>query len=162
MRAMTGIIILGLALFVCSCEPRRTADQHELLAAGLPSAASNEARSLMVMPTAGGEPRELFRRNEGEPWPQVVEWSHDGHYVYYVLWGYPEEDPSRGLWRVPAEGGEPEHLGWYMEFDVKQIPSFHPYGRRIAFTVSEFGAEVWVMEHFLLSKTTDQSELEQN
>lgn len=113
-------------------------------------------KSLMVLPTAGGEPRELLRRNEGEPWPQVVEWSHDGRYIYYVLWGYPEEDPNRGLWRVPAGGGEPEQLDWYMEFDVKQIPSFHPDGRRIAFTVSEFGAEVWVMEHFLPSEATGQ------
>jgi Tol biopolymer transport system component len=119
----------------------------------------NEAKSLMVMPTAGGEPRELLMRNEGEPWPQVVEWSHDGRYIYYVLWGYPEEDPSRGLWRVPAVGGVPEQLDWYMEFDVKQIPSFHPDGRRIGFTVSEFGAEVWVMEDFLPSATgTSESE----
>jgi Tol biopolymer transport system component len=106
-------------------------------------------KSLMVMPTAGGEPGELFKCDEGDPWPQVVQWSHDGRYVYYVRWGGPEEDPSRGLWRVPAGGGEPEQLDWYMEFDAKQIPSFHSDGRRIAFTVGEFGAEVWVMEDFL-------------
>jgi Tol biopolymer transport system component len=106
-------------------------------------------KSLMMMPTAGGAPRELLTRNEGDPWPQVVEWSPDGRYIYYVLWGYPEEDPNRGLWRVPADGGEPEQLDWYMEFDVKQIPSFHPDGRRIGFTVSEFGGEIWVMENIL-------------
>lgn len=118
-------------------------------------------KSLMVMPTAGGEPRELLRRSEGDPWPQVVEWSHDGSYIYYVLWGYPEEDPSRGLWRVPADGGESEQLGWYMEFDVKQIPSFHPDGRQIGFTVGKFGAEVWVMEDFLPSHAT-RSEKKEN
>jgi Tol biopolymer transport system component len=107
------------------------------------------SKSVMVMPTAGGEARELLTRNKGEPWPQVVEWSHDARYVYYVLWGGPKEDSNRGLWRVAADGGEHEQLDWYMEFDVKQIPSFHPDGRRIGFTVAEFGAEVWVMEDFL-------------
>jgi Tol biopolymer transport system component len=113
-------------------------------------------KSLMVMSTAGGEPRELFKCDKGKPWPQAVQWSHDGRFVYYVLWGYPEGDPTLGLWRVPAVGGEPEQLDWYMEHNVKQIPSFHPDGRRIAFTVSEFGAEVWMMEDFLPAMAGDE------
>jgi Tol biopolymer transport system component len=117
-------------------------------------------KSLMVMPTSGGEPRELFRCDKGSPWPQAVQWSHDARYVYYVLWGYPEDDPRRGLWRVPANGGEPEQLDWYMEINAKQVPSFHPDGRRIAFTVSEFGAEVWVMEDFLPANRTSSSDTE--
>jgi Tol biopolymer transport system component len=108
--------------------------------------------SLMVMPTAGGEPRELFRCDKGEPSPGSVQWSHDGRYVYYGMGGGPEEDPRRGFWRVPAGGGEPEQLLQVSNaaLNLVQIPSFHPDGRRIAFTVMEGGgAEVWVIEDFL-------------
>jgi Tol biopolymer transport system component len=98
-------------------------------------------RSLMVVPTTGGEPRELYRYESGRPWPQDFSWSHDGRYVYYVN--------GVELWRVALGGGEPELLDWYTEYNGKTIPRFHPDGRRIAFSAGQFGAEVWVMEDFL-------------
>ncbi len=45
MRAMIGILILSLTLVVCSREPRPTADEGQLLAAGLPSATTSASEA---------------------------------------------------------------------------------------------------------------------
>jgi hypothetical protein len=45
MKAMIGILTLGLALVVCSREPRPAADDGQLLAAGLPSATTSASEA---------------------------------------------------------------------------------------------------------------------
>ena len=54
------------------------------------------------------------------------------------------------LWRVAAEGGEPQNLGLKMEAREPYGLSVHPDGTRIAFTAGTFQrTEVWVLKDFL-------------
>lgn len=57
------------------------------------------------------------------------------------------------LWRIPADGGEPQPLGVAMEGVRLYGVRIHPDGRRIAFTTGRSSAysafEVWVLEDFL-------------
>ncbi len=109
------------------------------------------AKSVSVIPTAGGEPRELHsvqgpeRINE-----KVVAWTPDGRYVVFGKQTQTKDDTQGSttrFWRVPAAGGEPEALGLAIEdpLDLR----FHPDGRRVAFTSRVDIDEIWVMENFL-------------
>jgi Tol biopolymer transport system component len=110
---------------------------------------------LVVVPVRGGEPRSLLGFDTGGPgWPLNPAWGPEGRYIYYLLRGASEDDPARGLWRVPVAGGEPEQLEWATEEYIKGSGTrnpvvFHPDGRRIALTRRQQGAEIWVMEGFL-------------
>ncbi len=102
--------------------------------------------SLMVMSTAGGEPRALLHFEGGASWPQAIWWSPDGRHIYYKRHGGGDE--YVGLWRVPAEGGQLEPLDWYEEVGARGM-RFRPDGRRVALKRGDYGSEVWVMEDFL-------------
>ena len=52
------------------------------------------------------------------------------------------------MWFIPAEGGEPQSLGLTIDASPRVL-SLHPDGRRMAFSVRQPNAEVWVMENFL-------------
>jgi Tol biopolymer transport system component len=109
--------------------------------------------ALHVIPTAGGEPRELLREQDSEDLTRLgmnirggaYEWTPDGRYVLFFRGDY-----SKGeYWRVAAEGGEPERLG--LEFTSMPELRIAPDGRRVAFTTRERTTmdEVWVIENFL-------------
>ncbi|MBI3424476.1 MAG: PD40 domain-containing protein [Acidobacteria bacterium] len=103
-------------------------------------------QSLIVIPVAGGDTRELLKLREHEPFTSygTVAWTPDGRNLLFIDGG----DKQPELWRIPAGGGEPQQLGQLMEgaFDLR----IHPAGRRIAFSASQKkNAEVWVMENFL-------------
>ncbi len=123
--------------------------QHLAFASSLTAATG--AKALSVIPTAGGEPRELHRVQGPESINEkVVAWTPDGRYVVFGK-QTPTKDDTQGsttrFWRVPAAGGEPEALGLTIEdpLDLR----FHPDGRRIAFTSRVDMDEIWVMENFL-------------
>jgi Tol biopolymer transport system component len=111
---------------------------------------ATRSTALKVMPTAGGETRELLRAQEPEAiaWNAGLAWTPDGR---EVLFGRERstslEDQTVELWRISAEGGEPQKL----ELAMEQLRGlrFHPDGRRIVFTAGQFKAEVWVLENFL-------------
>lgn len=107
--------------------------------------------SLKVVSTSGGQPREVVRW----PKPEVTSpgsgltWTLDGRYLLFTR---PKQDPKQGeqineLWRVSAEGGEPERLGLAME--QLSFLRFHPDGRQILFRSGTFSSEIWVLENFL-------------
>jgi Tol biopolymer transport system component len=106
-------------------------------------------RFLRVIPSGGGEPRELYRFGLVGDWNILTAWTADGK---YVLFSKPlGEDGVKGqwdLWRVPAEGGEAQRLGLGMRCDIESV---HPDGSQIAFS-SGGGAsidEVWVLDNLL-------------
>jgi Tol biopolymer transport system component len=111
---------------------------------------ATRSTALKVMPAAGGETRELLRAQEPEAiaWNAGLAWTPDGR---EVLFGRERstslEDQTVELWRISAEGGEPQKL----ELAMEQLRGlrFHPDGRRIVFTAGQFKAEVWVLENFL-------------
>ena len=82
---------------------------------------------------------------------EIIKWEYRQNKIEEMVYGNPKDEATwlGELWRIPAEGGEPQNLGLTMK--VYQPLSFHPDGRRIAFTGPglSLGDEVWAMENFL-------------
>ena len=98
-------------------------------------------RELMVLPTSGGEPRQVLTFVGHFD----LTWSPDGRHLYFIKTSSQEE--PKELWRVPVEGGEAEYTGLAREgLGNLQI---HPDGRKVSFHAGRLGWEVWVMENFL-------------
>ena len=98
---------------------------------------------LKLIPAAGGESRELLRVAAPESLASVA-WTPDGRQLLFLRGSKQSSD----LWRIPAEGGQPQKIG--------PLPKgalglrVHPDGQRLAFTAGEPGqSEVWVLENFL-------------
>jgi Tol biopolymer transport system component len=108
-------------------------------------------RVIRIMPTAGGEPREIYRFEQDGNFVIAPAWSHDGRYVFFSKRQKPQgEGNIWDLYCVSAETGEAKKI------DLSMVHfrnfSVHPDGQRIAF--SSMGAnpeqsQVWVMENFL-------------
>jgi len=110
----------------------------------------NGTQILSVMPVTGGEARELLRVDSekevpfwGSPW-----WTPDGRYIAFLK-GVKGKTPNQwDLWRVAAEGGEPQRLGLTVGQQMGGLRP-HPDGRRLATTDFKVNLEIWVMENFL-------------
>lgn len=99
---------------------------------------------LMVMPVAGGEPRELVRANIAFG----IDWAPDGQSVVYVDYEETDEPAAQHqLWRVDVTSGEAEDLGLAVE--GLSYVRVSPDGARVAFAAGQQAAEIWVMEEFL-------------
>jgi Tol biopolymer transport system component len=100
-----------------------------------PSPAPPQANAVLLLPTGGGRPREVFRAESGQTL-NLLGWTPEGTHLLFNRMG--------ALWRVPADGGQPQRLG-------PAIPGrFHPDGKRVALAAPAEGSrEVWVMENFL-------------
>jgi Tol biopolymer transport system component len=112
---------------------------------------SEKKPCLNVIPSVGGESRELYRFEEGfDIWAGApMTWTADGKYILFTMKTNQKDDTKAQLYRIPAEGGEPEKLGLELSGFILNL-SAHPDGRRIAFSSSEDPiAEIWVTENFL-------------
>ena len=96
------------------------------------------AGGVSVVPSGGGHPRRLtdFGRR-----PM---WSKDSEAVYFRV--HPRDDRA-GIWSVSLSGGEPKRL---VRFDDPMRPPLYlewsADGETFFFTLTEFEADVWVME----------------
>ncbi len=103
---------------------------------------------MLLIPVAGGEPRELIRANAPESFMQSLMCTRDGKNIIVQ-----KDMPGRTeLLLVPVGGGPPRKLD-------NSIPNFqatylclHPDGKQIAYLGGEFKSEFWVLENFLPSK----------
>jgi len=100
---------------------------------------SPERDALLMMPAAGGNPRQLASVPTGGI--SGVEWSRDRQLSAGQHSG---RKPVAGLWRVSVEGGLPERLP--IKLDRQGGVSLHPDGRRVAFTRGAVQSEVWKMD----------------
>ena len=93
------------------------------------------------------------RALEGQRVQERLELAADGRYISFMK-GVEGDAKARyegrrwQLWRVPAEGGEPQRLGLTVG---RQIGGLRPLpdGRRLATTDFKANLEIWVMENFL-------------
>ena len=101
-----------------------------------------DPNSLVVMPSAGGEPREVvdMEGNAGSINNLFIRWMSDGEHLLFCK-------RNNELWKVHVETGEQQQIGPAIENLVGA--AMHPDGRQIAFTVQQDGSELWVMENFL-------------
>ncbi len=119
-------------------------------------------RALKVIPTAGGEAREILSlHNEaGKPHEHVspVAWTRDGRYLLFVKDKHSSDgSPTelQELWRISTEDGKAQKL-----LELKSGPrslSLHPDGQRIAYAEMEPDyRELWVMENLLTTFAADK------
>jgi len=118
---------------------------------------STNSRTMLLIPTGGGEPRDVIRvASEVEP-AELTNWAK-GQGVMGVTWAPDSRSflvfrrNAEELWEVPVDGGAahkfeetlPRGIGWFR---------MHPDGRQIVFAVRDRGPgrreEVWVLENFL-------------
>jgi len=130
--------------------PSRSPDGRRL---SLISRSPKAPRILKVLPADGGEPRELYKWEEDDVVSRYHTWSADGRYIFFAKRSgeKTEEEWKWSLWRIPADGGNPQKLDLSMSLLVFNL-SAHPDGRHIAFTSPGYTIkepEIWVMENFL-------------
>lgn len=108
---------------------------------------SSKSQSVLLVPVAGGEPRELLRVDSpdhlpGFPFP----WTPDSQAVIVTkLIGEGQE-----LWLVPIAGGQPRKLNADLgKWVGSSVFSLNPDGRQIAFVAGKAASEVWALENFL-------------
>ena len=108
--------------------------------------------SIVVVPTTGGEPREVFTSESGQM-PAGLAWLTNRHLLFTVEERILNINTTRNteLWRVSADGGEPEQLGALVGLEgmVRHLV-VHPDGRRVAFTLDNgYVDELWVLENLV-------------
>jgi Tol biopolymer transport system component len=109
--------------------------------------AGNGSKSLKVMPTAGGETRDVLRGLQMPFCEAPIAWAPDSASLIFIKQLDPTPDSKTELWSISIEGGEPRRLELAVEGMISI--SIHPDGRRIAFTQARNCDEVWALENFL-------------
>ena len=103
--------------------------------------------TLKVMPTAGGEPRQLLDVQTSVSISALAWMPRSPHILYTTT----DAEGRSELWRVAAEGGEPQELGLLSEALRLYGLSIHPDGQRIAFTAgTSRRSEVWMLSRRLV------------
>jgi Tol biopolymer transport system component len=109
--------------------------------------------SLEVMPSGGGDSRELFRGPwEGPSTAAGIAWSSDQRYLLFVRGVSAPGGSEVSVYRIPAAGGNPVNTGISFQgsfLATMKFPSISPDGLRIAYQTHEDGREVRALENFL-------------
>ncbi|MBM3285720.1 MAG: hypothetical protein FJY81_07580, partial [Candidatus Aminicenantes bacterium] len=106
-------------------------------------------RAIKIMPTSGGEPREIYSFEQEGNQVMTPAWSEDGQYIYFSKL---QKSPGAmmDLYRISTDGGEAQKIDLAMT-RLRHF-SVHPDGQRIAFSspgANPEQSQVWVMENFL-------------
>ena len=108
------------------------------------------SRSLNVMPSSGGELREILKL-EKEELISTVAWMPDGKSLIFAKY---KNLKKCGLWQISIEGGK----SWNLDLEMPRLMnlSIHPEGQRIAFNSSEITSSIWTMENFPLKDKSNE------
>lgn len=103
-----------------------------------------DKNSLVVLNSAGGEPREVVHLDKDEVSDShahvFVRWMPDGEHLLF-------SKRKKELWKVHIESGDQQQIGPVI--DALIGATMHPDGRKITFTSFQRGSALWVMENFL-------------
>lgn len=108
----------------------------------------DKSEAVLLVPLAGGAPRELLRTRGSEPVTMALTSTPDGRGLLV------QKGLSSGgseLLLVPVGGGQPRKLDGRINSLPAQI-RIHPDGRQIAWVAGQSKQEVWVLENFLPAK----------
>ena len=108
---------------------------------------------ICVMPSSGGPSKQLVDLGTTAWASRVLAWSPDGRYLIYAVILPKTHDTNMGLtswelWRVSAQGGEPQRLDLKVDGLLRHI-QIHPDGQQIVYYTWHGDTEAWVMENFL-------------
>jgi Tol biopolymer transport system component len=118
----------------------------ESIAFGLSQGNRTEARRVMVVDAAGGDPRELLKLKK--PLVSGLAWSLDGDHLLFSKAG----SPTPQMWQLSVKNGKSRCLGIETKTDARI--SLHPDGHRIAYTAGKTNLEIWAMEDFLPQRSS--------
>jgi Tol biopolymer transport system component len=114
-----------------------------------------KASRVLLMPVAGGEPRELYRVGRPDTvWNfRTTNWTPDSRAVLVVKTNGREAE-RKELWLIPVSGAGARKLDINLDnWDVGQGVRLHPNGKQIAFFTGRASTEVWVLENLLSAST---------
>ena len=101
---------------------------------------------LMMLPTAGGEPREVSPQGLRKGPIMVMGWTPDSR-ALLVRSLTTAGDPA-GLWLISPDGGQLRKVALNIQLAVTP-PRFNPRTSQVAVTGRLLRQEVWALEHFL-------------
>jgi Tol biopolymer transport system component len=108
---------------------------------------------ICVMPSSGGSSKQLVDLGTTGWASRVIAWSPDGNYLIYAVILPKTQNTNLGLtswelWRVSAQGGEPQRLDLKVDGLLRHL-QIHPDGQQIVYYTWRGDTEVWIMENFL-------------
>ena len=110
---------------------------------------ASSTATVLLIPTAGGEPREFLRSTPAEEVFRIhLAWGPGGRSLLA------QKNTAGGpqLWSIPIDGGERRKLD--LNFWNAVGMRVHPDGRQVAYLDGENKSEVMVLENFLPANTT--------
>ena len=150
------------------CQAYPSPDDRYLPCRGIDE--STNSRTLLLIPTNGGEVRELMRYSPEVPakdlgdenkgiWFNQVLWVPDSRsmVVFKTRGAWDLADNNLETWRIPIDGGDHQKL----QNDLKVSngiarPALDPSGQRIGYTVKDAAAKrdpsIWALENVLPAK----------
>jgi Tol biopolymer transport system component len=102
------------------------------------------AHTVIVVPTAGGAPRELYRDSDDDLIFEASAWMPDGGHVVLLC----SKSGGGEVWSFPTKGGPPERSSLPAQ-SSKYKPEVSPDGTQIAFVGGNRKPEIWVMTGLL-------------
>jgi Tol biopolymer transport system component len=116
--------------------------------AGFKASAPSEPSStaILVIPVAGGEPRELVRVRAPEQLRPVLAWTPGARGV--MAEKFSDNGNRRELWLFPVEVGEPRKMDLAIDRNTSPL-RVHPDGRQLAYVAGETRYEVVALENYL-------------
>jgi len=109
-----------------------------------------DLRSVLILPTSGGPPRELYQWEQKGQHPPCLDFTADSH---SLVFSKRREDQGWGLCKISSKTGDLVDLGISSSF-ISEV-CVHPDGKKLAFCSNGpdwKGLELWVMENFLPRK----------
>ena len=103
----------------------------------------DEKSRLFTIPAEGGKEKAVCTAQEANS----IDWAKYSPDVKYIYFVEILESTRSNLWRVSAEGGNPEKI-WSPENRV-EIYDIHPDGNQVAFSIRERATEVRVIENLV-------------
>ena len=122
---------------------------HDAKYVAVVTAVGTGATALLIVPTNGGEARELLRLASPAEFQQTFfgfTWSPDDRFVYFLKRSSTEAPYE--LFRIAATGGTEQSLG--LKFPALRDIDISADGTKIAFSVGDpIHAEIWAMDNVL-------------